>query len=405
MIHVCYGLNDKKGTYSKYTGVSMLSMFENTKEPVTVHIFHDNTLTPQNRSNFNKIADTHHQTVKFYNFDELCPEKIQYLHKKIPAYVDSRFTVGAFYRLMFEKRFFDEEDFSKIIYLDSDTVVNLDIAELWNYDLTNYPLAAVPEFAATLGYMIKNKYLLKTGKVEVENYLCSGIVMLNFDKISEKFFYEGINWLAENQKCECPDQDILNYFFSKNYLKLPEKFNAFINPNKVVYGNVVHNKIYHYVGRGGLGMNLENEHNKLFLKYFAKTAWFNENIFTGIYKAAKEMYDEEKFFGYQVSTIMNGKQRAFFTVASFADSMKNFFNIRNNEEFVVINDNSLDPLVKSMKKYRNTKVFLIMVENYDEVKNLLQQVGFKEFENFIDASIFVPNMESHDFSFLWVEAL
>ena len=168
MIHVCYGLNDKKGTYSKYTGVSILSMFENTKEKITVHIFHDNTLTPENRNNFINVAENYNQAVKFYNFDELCPEKIQYLREKLGSVFESRFSVGTFYRLMINKNFFGD-NVSKIIYLDSDTVINLDIAELWNYDLTNYPLAAVPEIEATRGYIQKNKYILNTGIVEVNN--------------------------------------------------------------------------------------------------------------------------------------------------------------------------------------------------------------------------------------------
>ena len=56
MIHVCYGLYDKNGHYSKFTGTSILSMFENTNEDVTVHILHDNTLTQENRDKFIYIA-------------------------------------------------------------------------------------------------------------------------------------------------------------------------------------------------------------------------------------------------------------------------------------------------------------------------------------------------------------
>ena len=36
MIHVAYGISDKNGTYSKFVGVSMLSMFENTKSEITL---------------------------------------------------------------------------------------------------------------------------------------------------------------------------------------------------------------------------------------------------------------------------------------------------------------------------------------------------------------------------------
>ena len=33
MIHVCFALYDKHGTYSKFTGTTMLSIFENTNTP------------------------------------------------------------------------------------------------------------------------------------------------------------------------------------------------------------------------------------------------------------------------------------------------------------------------------------------------------------------------------------
>ena len=33
MIHVCYGLYDKDGRYSKFTATSMLSLFENPPPP------------------------------------------------------------------------------------------------------------------------------------------------------------------------------------------------------------------------------------------------------------------------------------------------------------------------------------------------------------------------------------
>ena len=36
MIHVCFGLYDKDGRYSKFTGTTMLSMFENVNTPPPV---------------------------------------------------------------------------------------------------------------------------------------------------------------------------------------------------------------------------------------------------------------------------------------------------------------------------------------------------------------------------------
>ena len=37
MIHVCFGLYDKHGTYSKFTGTTMLSIFENSNTPPPVN--------------------------------------------------------------------------------------------------------------------------------------------------------------------------------------------------------------------------------------------------------------------------------------------------------------------------------------------------------------------------------
>lgn len=52
MIHVAYRLWGDDGFYAKMLGTSMLSMFENTKEKVTVHIMHNERLTPDNRDKF-----------------------------------------------------------------------------------------------------------------------------------------------------------------------------------------------------------------------------------------------------------------------------------------------------------------------------------------------------------------
>ena len=76
MIHVCFGLHDGDGRYSKFTGTAIASMFVNTSAEVTVHILHDNTLTQDNRNKFVYLAKRYGQLVKFYNIEELCADKI-----------------------------------------------------------------------------------------------------------------------------------------------------------------------------------------------------------------------------------------------------------------------------------------------------------------------------------------
>ena len=64
MIHVCFAIYDKTGRYSKFTGTTMLSLFENTTSSVTVHILHDNTLPAENRDKFSYIAGRYGQANK-----------------------------------------------------------------------------------------------------------------------------------------------------------------------------------------------------------------------------------------------------------------------------------------------------------------------------------------------------
>ena len=245
MIHVCFGLHDGDGRYSKFVGATMASIFENTASNVTIHILHDATLTAVNREKFSWLAGRYNQRVKFYNVDELCPDELNHLREKLADKLNLRFSIGAFYRLLVKKIFGN----GRMIYLDADIIVNTDIAELWRVDMQGLPVAAVPEIDATHGRMITNKFVINAELVRAEDYLCSGVVMFDLDKIYDVLFRDGVNFLAYYSACESPDQDILNGFFSKNYLKLEQKFDSFV----LAESPPVASKIYHYVQRFGLG--------------------------------------------------------------------------------------------------------------------------------------------------------
>ncbi|MBR1420000.1 MAG: hypothetical protein IJ575_02935 [Selenomonadaceae bacterium] len=84
MIHVCYALRDESGKYSKFVGTSMLSLLENTKSEVTIHLIHDSTLSGENQSRFIKIVDRFNQQIIFYNVDDLAADSIRYAETKLP---------------------------------------------------------------------------------------------------------------------------------------------------------------------------------------------------------------------------------------------------------------------------------------------------------------------------------
>ena len=184
MIHVCFGFIDNSGRCSKFAGASMCSVFENTKSKITIHLIHDSTLTESNREKFIELAENYRQQIQFYNLETLKPEKLQWIREQLPWTVKSFLTIGALYRLFIPELL--PAEIERAIYLDSDTIVNLNINELWTLDLQNKPIAAVPERLICGGnnsIRVDDTFVVKNGIATSEEYFNSGILVMNLRQI------------------------------------------------------------------------------------------------------------------------------------------------------------------------------------------------------------------------------
>ena len=362
MIHVCFGLYDKSGTYSKFTGTAMASVFENSNTPprsTTVHILHDNTLTLDNREKFSYLAGQYNQLVKFYNVEELCADKLKEIIKLTPQLETSRLSVGAMYRLLIPQVL--PADLNKIIYLDSDIIVNLDLKELWQVDLGDKPFAAVPEVANGFDAQ-RNLSLCREGYVKGEDYFNSGVLLINTKAFGdEKLLMNGIKFIGEHPQFDLADQDVLNCLFSEKYLKLPVEFNFFVRDfryrEKINYERM----IYHFTS-ACLNMDMRYAFNRLWMKYFVKTPWFSGEAIGKLYAAVRQMNIDLKNSMIQISAAMSGKPRAFFAAPANVDALKKIFLVRDDEEILLAeNQASLQKLIDAMNSSRGKKVFFILL--------------------------------------------
>lgn len=394
MIHVCFGLHDKTGRYAKFTGTAMLSLFDNTNSDVTVHILHDNTLNADNRDKFIYLAGRYGQIVKFYNVEELYAEKIAEMVSLVPTVKTARVSVGAFYRLLIPQVL--PSEIKKAIYLDSDMLVNLDIKELWQIELGDKPLAAVREMDAN-AYNYKTfdaaqKYLLSAGLVEYEDYFNSGVLLMNLSRLraTEELIMSGVKWRGEHPQCNCFDQDIWNYLFSKNYLRLPVMFDSFICNERSQGRTQVQSTIYH-CNIVTLGMN-DDSFNKLWMSYFVKTPWFNATTLSNLYVGFQQVHVGLKQSMIQISALMSGKTRAFFAAPNNIDGLKKLFSIRNDEKIIPAeNQESLKRLLDAMKKSRGKSVFFIMLPNFPF--QVLIQAGFTAGKDFVNGMEFLSEAQ------------
>lgn len=234
MVELALAFTDKDGSYAEHAAVVLTSVFRNTGSQVNVHILHDETLTRENMLRIKQLAIHHNHTIKFYSI---------VLARDLAEVVEgaqsvNTWTWGSMYRLLLPSLL----DVSKVIYLDCDVLVNLDIQELWNIDLNGYYLAA----ARDLGAAALTDILLPLG-LNPDTYFNSGVIVFNLDNIRQnsEWYVKMQDFLRQYPSTTLPDQDVLNHIYGHNYLQLGGEFNAFSVTNPDLD---FHHKIVHFAG-------------------------------------------------------------------------------------------------------------------------------------------------------------
>jgi lipopolysaccharide biosynthesis glycosyltransferase len=151
--------------------------------------------------------------------------------KGLDFYTWAHFTSKTYYRLLTPDVF---NAYDKVIYLDSDIVVNHDIAELYQTDLQGYFLAAaydthVVAYCTQTPPLEQREYNKQTLKMEnPEQYFQTGVTLFNIKTIREN--YKSGYFLKEGlaHKLRWLDQDLLNMLCYGKIKRLPNKWNVMI---------------------------------------------------------------------------------------------------------------------------------------------------------------------------------
>lgn len=389
MIHVAYRLWGGEGFYAKMLGTSMLSIFENTKEKVNIHIMHNDRLTADNRGKLCYIAGQYGQKIDFHNVDNIAGVALkkfdEILHMEVNA---------AWYPCIVHEIF---SDFSKIIFLGADTVFNLDINELWSYDLNSdsedgYGFAAVPEI---LSGVPKFQELTANDTVRHEDYFNSDILVINpsFFRKNFELILEGCRFI-HNNGYTLHEQNVLNYLFSKKYKKLPGKFNLILDWERRVGARPLHLReaIYHFAGNASTKPSLDTSdiYHRLYLENFLKTPWANVDMFGNIHRALdkilREVSNEQTNILLHLTNLLAYRQRVFFIEKNNIEAIKTIFKIKKDNELIIDASelNSTKNLINALNKYKNQKIFFIISSNYPQIRSLLINNNFVEGIDFID---------------------
>ena len=199
----------------------MTSLFENTQSHVCVYILHDDTLTEDNKRKFIRTAEKYNQSVELVDVSGYVNRLDQ-----TTIYDARHWSIGAVFRLFIP----DVIDVDRVIYLDCDVLVRLDIKELWNVDMEGNCLAGVLDggYKNTFSFLSYDAVCEWLNGCPVKTYINSGVLIMDLKQIRERgnLFQMSMKWRTRHKHTNrCIDQDILNSLFFGSIKFLEDKFN------------------------------------------------------------------------------------------------------------------------------------------------------------------------------------
>lgn len=213
-IHIFYACDDG---FVKFTIVSLFSMMQNAsrKHQYHIHVLHTN-IEPATEQRMLAMADECFE-ISFDNvsgyLDQLC--------EKLP--LRDYYSNTTYYR-MFIADMFPEID--KAIYIDSDTVVQGDISELYGIDLKDYDVAACHE-QAMVQEDVYGTYVEKCLGLDRNRFFNAGVLLINCRSFRENKILERFVKLLGVYDCRVTqDEDYLNILCADRVLFLPQTWNS-----------------------------------------------------------------------------------------------------------------------------------------------------------------------------------
>lgn len=381
MIHVCYAVSDKKGTYTKYVGASLCSIFENTKEWVTVHFLHDYTLSTDNRRMLMQLVRSYGQQIIFYDIEKHFKKRFEEFEKNnawMQQYLRRDVSQATWYRLVMGEAL---SKVGRLIYLDGDIIVNMDIATLWAEETGKNGLAAAPDMFIQAGH---HSRMVQKGLCEEARYFNAGVLLLDMDKYRQegRLLERGAEFLKENELIDYLDQDVLNYFFNKDCRILPEKYNTLVSWEFAQKRENVGKYIYHYAGQR-YAIDAVNNYHRLFLTYFTKTPWCNADFLGNL---ARNIHQSNRSLMMSYANFIAGMHRVIIGEEKERDNLTKMMMLKEKEKFYTLTEFNK----KGLRLEPNEiMIFFLKPEEYEKVKKNLGECGVIEGVHFINGNRFL----------------
>lgn len=271
--------------YAPFLSVVLLSLADHANQKVNYDIVvFTSDMTKENQTYLKTLIVRKNISLRFVD--------VALLFNQVKTYVPWYVGIETYFRILSPKVF---EKYPKVLFLDSDTLIVSDVAELYQTVLPNdCPLAATEELlfqaAFTEGNRDISSFLKTLGLSNPRRYFQAGVILFNCAYCNTHRFSQRLLNNIQRKRYEMVDQDALNELCADRHLllssewnypplsKKSEKFLTLMPSDVKEKHQAVHTpKIIHFIGAYWKPWcEVDNEYDHKWWSYARMTRYYEE---------------------------------------------------------------------------------------------------------------------------------
>ncbi len=267
---VVFSIDDN---YVPYLSVAILSLLDNISDghEYEIIVLYDQLLD----ENIERIINIVERSKKEATISFVC------IHEQMKNYDlylagggnENYLSATTYYRLLLHALL---PNVKKVLYLDSDIVLNADVYELYNTDVTGFYAAGVADITDNWKCSVNKEglkeYRVETLKIEsdaVFDYVNAGVLVMNLDEIRSQFEAFELMDIAQSRQWTKHDQDVINSTFRGKIRNISLKWNVI---------QAIDDRFYENTNKSDLDEYKEANDKPLLVHFAAIKPWLYTNV-------------------------------------------------------------------------------------------------------------------------------
>ncbi len=288
-------------TYLPHAAVLIQSIIENSSKQnnYDIILFKTDIVERTKKLVLKQIENHPNFSIRFFDISKSI---YQYANLHFPTYAYA--SIETYFRMLAP---YILKNYNKILYLDSDTIVLKDIAELYNTNIDNYLIGACRDLISFGAMHIDLARSTSHKKVELNNlytYYNAGVLLINIQAFRKNFFKDTIMKVQHENNFDYYDQDALNYLTKDRTYILDSRWNVLRDAwntieNELIYAPIEYYNmmlevykdpyIIHYITSKKPWKNLNDDFAEIYWHYARKTSFYEFIIYKEIERAKNDV--------------------------------------------------------------------------------------------------------------------